>query len=490
MPSTNQEPDQKRQRTFTLRLDLKNVAAIVVLVAILNLIIQQFDKVVEGLAFLGDVLSPFAYGLMLAYLLNLIMVRWEKVWFPNATEGLKARSRRPMCIVLSFLTVIALFVIIFFMVADEIMNALGSLWSSLNSVFDLFGFDLESVFESITGSGTEDIIDTIETIVTTIMGGTISSAITEIAEAGGEVIGAITDAFIIIAFAIYLLSAKERSLAALNRIGRLFLNERTYAITCHVCHTANENMSKFFYGQFMEGIVLGTLCGIGMAILQLPYAATVGFCVGVGALVPIVGAWAAGIIGFLIILPVSFKQAVIFVIYLLILQQFDGQFIYPKVVGNAVGVSSIWVLVSVFVGGGLFGVAGMLAGVPAAATIITLCQEWADIKEGKRENPWPREDEEGGAGGGEPLPVAATAGGASGAAAAAVPAAETTTQPVAAAATAPATTATQPVAATAPTDAPREEPTGPEAPHEAPGTEPVAAGSAASEEAPADIEQQ
>ena len=467
MPSTNQEPDQKRQRAFTLRLDLKNVTAIVILVAILNLIIQQFDKVLEALKFLGDVLSPFAYGLMLAYLLNLIMVRWEKVWFPNATEGLKARSRRPMCIVLAILTVIALFVIVFLMVADEIMNALGSLWSSLDTVLGLFGLDLESIFESITGTGSEDLLDTIETIVATIMGGTISSAITEIVEAGSEVIGALTDAFIIIAFAIYLLSAKERSLAALNRIGRLFLNERTYAITCHVCHTANENMSKFFYGQFMEGIVLGTLCGIGMAILQLPYAATVGFCVGVGALVPIVGAWAAGIIGFLIILPVSFKQAVIFVIYLLILQQFDGQFIYPKVVGNAVGVSSIWVLVSVFVGGGLFGVVGMLAGVPAAATIITLCQEWADIKEGKRENPWPREDEDAEGGGTLPETTPASGGVADAVAAAA---------------------AQMEAAEPAPAEAPAAE-----APVEAAAAPVSAAGGeepAASDEAPADVQQQ
>ena len=388
MSSSKKQASSKRQHYFTLRLDLKNVVGVIALVAVFNLIIDRFDEVVAAIGFIGDVLSPFISGIMIAYLLNLIMVRWEKIWFPNATEGIKARSRRPMCILLSVLVVVAVVAFVVIMVSGELVNALQSLWDGLNYVFSYVGIDLDGVLDTFTGNASDKTASTVLEEVEALLGSLfdsedISSAITTIVQAGSEMVSAVTDALIAFVFALYLLSAKERSLAALNRIGRLLLKKKTYDAIYHVCATANENLSKFFYGQCLEGIVLGTLCGIGMAILQLPYAATVGLCVGLGALVPIVGAWAAGIVGALIILPVSFKQAVIFVIYLLCLQQFDGQFIYPKVVGRTVGVSSIWVLVSVFVGGGLFGIPGMFAGVPTAATILSLCREWADAQEAK-----------------------------------------------------------------------------------------------------------
>ena len=404
MSSSKKQADSKKQHYFTLRIDLKNVVSIIVLVALFNLIIDRFDAVAAGINFIWDVLTPFIYGLMIAYLLNLIMVRWEKVWFPSATEGIKARSRRPMCILLSVLTVAAVIVFVIILVSGEIVNALQSLWDGLSYVLSYAGIDLDGVIATFTGNASSDEASVTFEDIQNLLGqifdsDDVGSIITSIVQAGSEVVSGITDALIAFVFALYLLSAKERSLAALNRIGRLLLKKKVYEAVYHVCATANENLSRFFYGQCREGIVLGTLCGVGMAILQLPYAATVGFCVGLGALVPIVGAWTAGIVGALIILPVSVKQAVIFVIYLLCLQQFDGQFIYPKVVGKSVGVSSIWVLVSVFVGGGLFGIPGMFAGVPTAATIITLCREWADAQEakgkgkGKSDGSTPTEDE-------------------------------------------------------------------------------------------------
>ena len=127
--------------------------------------------------------------------------------------------------------------------------------------------------------------------------------------------------------------------------------------------------------------MLGCLCAIGMAVLRMPYAATVGLVVGVGALIPYVGAWLAGAIGALIVFSVEPMQAVWFLVFLVVLQQLDGHFVYPNVVGAATGVSSVWVLVTVFVGGSLFGLTGVLFSVPVIATIQRLCGEWADARE-------------------------------------------------------------------------------------------------------------
>ena len=375
--------DDPRDTTHTLRFDLKNIAAIFGLMALLGIVVTQLDALLAALGFLWSVLSPFVGGIMVAYLLNLIMVRWERIWFPRATEGPAAKARRAAGIVLSLATVAAVIALIVALVSGEITGAFTSLWRALTEILALFGIDLEaSLAELLSATGGATTLEQIEALGTSLLDSeSLSAALEAVMDAGSLVVNAVTNAVISVVFAIYLLAAKERSLAALNRIGRLLLPDRTYRGICHVCATANDCLSRFFYGQFTEGIVLGSLCAAGMAVLGLPYAATVGFLVGVGALVPIVGAWCAGITGALIILPSSLSQAVEFVVYLLILQQVDGQLIYPRVVGHSVGVSSIWVLVSVFVGGGLFGVAGMLAGVPTAATIIILAREWAERRE-------------------------------------------------------------------------------------------------------------
>ena len=377
-PEERQLPD-----TVTFRLDIKNVAEVFGLMALIAIVVVRLDPIMAALGFVWSVLSPFVGGIMVAYLLNLIMVRWERVWFPKATQGPAAATRRAAGIVLSLATVAAVIAFIVALVSGEIAGAFASLWSALTEILALFGIDLEaSLAEFFSATGDASALEQIEALGSSLLDSqSLSAALEAVMDAGSLVVNAVTNAVISVVFAIYLLAAKERSLAALNRIGRLLLPERTYRGICHVCTTANGCLSRFFYGQFTEGIVLGSLCAVGMAILRLPYAATIGFVVGVGALVPIVGAWCAGIVGALIILPVDVGQAVEFVVFLLILQQVDGQLIYPRVVGHSVGVSSIWVLVSVFVGGGLFGVVGMLAGVPTAATIIVLAREWAERRE-------------------------------------------------------------------------------------------------------------
>ena len=135
---------------------------------------------------------------------------------------------------------------------------------------------------------------------------------------------------------------------------------------------ANRTFSKFFTGQFLEALILGTLCTLGMLLFHFPFALTVGSVVGMTALIPLVGAYLGGAVGFVLIFGQSLRLALFFVLFLVILQQLEGNIIYPRVVGSSVGLPGVWVFASVILGAGLFGVPGVLFGVPLAATVYQL----------------------------------------------------------------------------------------------------------------------
>jgi len=172
--------------------------------------------------------------------------------------------------------------------------------------------------------------------------------------------------------AIYIVSSKENLLRQFNKLFKKFLPTKVTNPLYYFFDIANDIFKAFFTGQFIEAIILGVLCTLGMKILKLPYASMIGSFVGLTALVPMVGAYLGTAFGFLMILPVAPIKALIFIVFLLILQQIEGNVIYPRVVGSSVGLPGIWVLISVIVGGGLFGIIGIFFGVPVTAVIYKI----------------------------------------------------------------------------------------------------------------------
>lgn len=373
-------PGERRWRECAVP-PLRWVASAALIVGLVVLVFARIEVVGRLAGALWDVACPFVYGAFIAYLLNLIMERWEAAWFPDVREGALAAARRPVALTLSVATVAAVIAVVVMLVSGEMSDAFRSLWhgaeSALmaldNNLGELMPFNIPGVDFSDGLSG--ELNQLLEGF------GGIGGMATRLARVGSQLAQGTMDAVIAFVFALYLLASKEGAIAGATRALRLLVPDDIYDVCIHVARVADRSVSRFVFGQCLEGIVLGTLCAIGMAILRLPYAATIGLVVGVGALVPIVGAWAAGIVGALMILPVDAHQALVFVVFLLILQQLDGHFVYPNVVGTAVGISSAWVLVAVFVGGGLFGVAGVFLGVPVAAAIKVLCSEWAEARE-------------------------------------------------------------------------------------------------------------
>ena len=203
------------------------------------------------------------------------------------------------------------------------------------------------------------------------------------ASALGSAASSLIDGLVAFVFCIYVLANKETLARQIGRLARAWLPARLTNTMSHVFHVCADVFQQFIVGQTTEAVILGTLCGIGMAILRIPYAPMVGALVGVTALIPYVGAFLATIVGAFMILTVNPFKALVFVIYLLALQQVEGNLIYPKVVGAKINLPAMWVLAAITVGGNLAGPIGMLLGVPAASAAYALLKEATQEREKK-----------------------------------------------------------------------------------------------------------
>ena len=192
------------------------------------------------------------------------------------------------------------------------------------------------------------------------------------------VIGVVINLIISIIFAIYILTSKEKLQSQFIRILKAYLNKEQLEKILEIGRTSNKIFKNFFTVQCLEATILGSLCIIGMLILKIPYAVPIGILIGVTALIPVVGAFIGIIIGAVLIVSVNPIKVITFVVFVLILQQFEGNVIYPKVVGGSVGLPGMWVLVAVTIGGSLFGIVGMLLGVPVFSVVYTIFKNDVD----------------------------------------------------------------------------------------------------------------
>lgn len=357
------------------------VAALAVAVCV---IVQNFSYV-QGLAGIAlKALEPLFIGCIMAYIFNIIMNFFEKHYFPKKNNKFINGSRRPLCLLFSFAITIAIIVLVLNIIIPEIINAIKLMYSVIPPLFikcrDWAMVKLEE-YPDIQKEINNIELDTasIAEKVTDHAFGLFNSVISLI----GTITATVTNLILGIIFAIYLLLRKDKLKEDLNRFQNLFISDKINKKINRFFSVAHETFTNFFIGQFIEAIIIGTLTFIGASILRLPYAAMTGTIVGVTALIPIVGAFVGAALSAFIIFTESPKQALIFLIFLIILQQFETNVIYPKVVGSSIGLPGIWVLASVTLGGGLCGIMGMMLGVPLAATLYKLYFETIEQKEGR-----------------------------------------------------------------------------------------------------------
>lgn len=349
----------------------------ILLIAALILGIQNITVVVTVLQTVAGVLQPLILGAVIAYILNILMKKLEKIYFPKSKNRLINKTKRMVCIILSLLLVIGILGLVMGLVLPELAGAFAVIAESVPVYYEklvawlmTYSDKFPVIEEYINGLQLDwsQITKNLVMYATSGVGGIFNSAISVVS----VVVGGIVNFVIALIFAIYLLAGKEKLSAQLKRVLEAYLSEKKRAQLAQMVAVADNTFSSFIVGQCTEAVILGSLCTIGMWILRFPYAPMTGAFIGVTALIPVAGAYLGAGVGAFMIMTVDPMKALLFLVFIVCLQQLEGNLIYPKVVGSSVGLPALWVLAAVTVGGGINGIFGMLLGVPIAATLYKL----------------------------------------------------------------------------------------------------------------------
>ena len=360
----------------------KEIMMLIVFTAIVCLGVLNFSTLL-GLAksFVG-MLKPFIIGAAIAFVVNLPMKYIEENWLTHLPGKLQS-SKRSIGIVLSLLFFVAVIAFVVISVIPQMGRTLNQLTQKIpvfiNNVIvqaevlladnpDALAFLNSLELQSMNWNG---IITKAADFLKNGVGSLVSSTVT----VAGSVFGSIVNGIISFIFSIYVLSQKENLKSQTERIIRAYFKEKTQVKILYVSQLMYRNFSKFLTGQCVEAVILGALFVVAMTIFRMPYAFMIGVLIAFTALIPLVGAFIGCFVGAFFILVDTPIKAVWFVIMFLIIQQLEGNLIYPKVVGNSVGLPSLWVLVAVTLGSSMFGVVGMLMFIPLFSTAYTLIRE-------------------------------------------------------------------------------------------------------------------
>lgn len=315
---------------------------------------------------------PLLIGCMIAYVVNILMCFYEKGYARICRMAAIAPLQRPLCMTLSYFSLVLVILILWWMIVPQLLSCIRIIATDFPQVLELLCEWANEHLQMDLGMGNEIRAwmnepfcwDTLIAKIPRLAKGMKTSL---------EKLGSWLLIFLPgLMFSFYLLAAKESLLrmgsSLIDRCFGVFQGEKIrYVLT-----VLNQSFHHFLAGQTIEAVILGMLCTIGMWILRLPYAAMIGCLVGVTALLPVIGAYIGAAAGACMLLTVSPVKALVFLIFLTILQQIEGNFIYPRVVGHSIGLPGIWVLAAVIVGGGAFGIWGILFAVPLAAAIYRL----------------------------------------------------------------------------------------------------------------------
>ncbi|MBE7014556.1 MAG: AI-2E family transporter [Ruminococcaceae bacterium] len=332
------------------------------------------------------VIAPLIIGGILAFIINLFLRFYEKKVFVNIKEKWK-KLRRPVCVILSYLTFFLILFIIVKFISPRLEESIKTLTSSIpayvNSVSEFFyGLTLE---HKITEELWNKVIENFDLIITNTTQ-FLNTALPKIFSVTKTVTSSVFDVFIGFVFSVYMLLSKEKLVRILKKILRAHTKENFSTGVIDVFRRANKIFRSFVGGQLSEAVILGILCYIGMSIFKMPYAPLISVIIGISSIVPVIGAIVGTIPCALLILLENPMMAIWFVVFIVVLQQFEGNIIYPRVVGSAIGISGFWVLLAVTLGGGLFGIFGILLGVPLMAVIYTVYGEYVNKKVDEKSN--------------------------------------------------------------------------------------------------------
>lgn len=359
---------------------LRNVFIGVISCIVLYWVLHDTERVKTLYNIVKNVFSPFVIGACLAFILNVPMRAFEGMLGGVKQDGL----RRVLSVLLTFLAVLLVLTLVFLLLIPQVTDTFDQLIPRLKT----FAADVEEIAKDFMSNNPEvkdwlvnntdfENFDwsSIAQKFLSFIGGSMSAILTGTFSAIGGITGAIFDAVIAIVFAIYCLFQKETLARQGRKVMYAFFPEKFADQVIRILRLTNSTFSNFLSGQCIEVCILGCLFAVSMAIFRMPYIPLVSVLVAVTAFIPVVGAWIGCVVGAFFILVANPIQAVWFVIMFIVLQQIENNLIYPRVVGTSIGLSGMWVLLAVAVGGEFMGVAGMFLMIPITSVIYTLLRE-------------------------------------------------------------------------------------------------------------------
>lgn len=348
----------------------------------LYFILLNIKSVLSTFGNIISILKPFIIAFCIAFILNLPMTFFENKVFnllDKQKSGYVRKLKRPLSILATFITVIGLVIALALFVIPELISSISTL---LNAVPDYIR-SFEKIINQYISSA-EILQNAYDTLITTwkelltIVGGLLTTSLTSILTTTISITSGVVNFALSIVLTIYMLASKETLLYHSKKMLYAFVSKPLSDKLIRVVRLSNITFSKFITGQCIEAVILGFLCFLGMNIFSMPYSLLVSVLVGVTALIPVFGAFIGTIPSVFLILLINPMQALWFIVFILCLQQFEGNVIYPKVVGNSVGLPAIWVMLAMLVGGSTLGLIGMLIGIPVFSVAYQLIREYTN----------------------------------------------------------------------------------------------------------------
>lgn len=385
---TNNEKQDKISFSMPIsKRSLKFFGVLLLLIFLFYVIVAKPQIIVSSISFILGILSPFLIGCCFAYVVNLILRPLERfwiwIWHKCKKQNIIAKLKRPICLTVSILIVVGTLFAIVFMVIPAIKDAVVSFakeashhaktldgwYHALVDFLGNYNFDMPEI-----SFNTANIGQMATEFITNYGNNVLDSTV----EFTTSVFSTVVDVVLGIVFSIYLLAQKEKLSRQTTKVIRALLKPDKSEKFIGFISLTNGVFSKFVTGQLLEACIIGVLCFIGMLIFGMPYAIIISVLVGFTALIPVFGAFIGTGIGAFLILLESPMKAVWFVVFIIVLQQLEGNLIYPKVVGKSVGLPGIWVLAAVTIGGGLFGILGMLFSVPICSVLYVAFRKFVN----------------------------------------------------------------------------------------------------------------
>ena len=369
------------------KMSIKKIRELIVFTALLVVALWKFDVVLGVLKTIWDIIFPFVLGGAIAFLTNVPMSFLEKKIFENVKKKNKIvrKLKRPISLILTIVLVVGVIALVMFGVIPQLTRTMGTLVTSINDFIPQMQSWIGEFFHN-----NQEIMNLVDQIEfdpdqaikwgISLLGNGAGNMMNTTMSAVGSIVSGVATFFIAFSFACYILFQKEKLHLQIRKVFFAFLPRQKADAFLKVCSLTYRTFANFLAGQCLEAVILGSMFVVTLSILRMPYALLIGILIAFTALIPIFGAFIGCAVGSFLIFMVNPQQAILFVIVFLVLQQIEGNLIYPHVVGESVGLPSIWVLAAVTIGGNLMGIVGMLVFIPLLSVLYTIFREFVYLR--------------------------------------------------------------------------------------------------------------